>query len=323
VQAVQRRGFNAPVELTVTGPAGVAGTVTIPAPAAPPPPNAPLPPPGTVVAVLPVSVPASLAVGAYPLKVMAKAVVNGQPVTACADINPTAKAALANLPILSPGWENAIALAVTDPPPFTLTVAAEPAESFRSGGVTLKAKVTRGAGFAEDVALAVGGLPPGVPVPALPAVPKDKVESSVALPVPANIVPGVFSVIVTGRAKSAGKDVAVSVPVTLNVLAAPFEVAAPPAVTLAPGAKAKVTLTVTRKAGYAGPVELELRNLPAGVTAPKVTAAANAATAEVELTAAPTAALGPKADVNVLGTAAGLPGGQQAASPNFAVTVTK
>jgi len=83
------------------------------------------------------------------------------------------------------------------------------------------------------------------------------------------------------------------------------------------GGRAKLTVTATRKGGYAGPIALELRNLPAQVKGAKATVSPGQATATVELTAEVGAPLGSRGDVDMLGTAQ--PGNQQAPSPPFTV----
>jgi hypothetical protein len=90
--------------------------------------------------------------------------------------------------------------------------------------------------------------------------------------------------------------------------------------TVAAGGKVKLKIVATRQGGYQAPIAVEVRNLPAGVTAGKAVIAMGQTLVEVELTAAAKAAIATRQDVNVLGTAAG---NLQAASPNFAVSVTK
>jgi hypothetical protein len=107
------------------------------------------------------------------------------------------------------------------------------------------------------------------------------------------------------------------------VLVNPFELTVSPMpLKLAPGGKAKLTVTAARKAGYQGPIGLELRNLPANVTAPKATIAMGETKTEIEVTAAENAAAGDKGDVNALGTATAA-GNQQTASANFTVSIAK
>src|SRR5439155_14265572 len=76
----------------------------------------------------------------------------------------------------------------------------------------------------------------------------------------------------------------------------------PAAVTLKPGAKAKLKVTVERK-NFAGPVAVTVEGLPAKVTAAAVTVPAEQSAAEVALTAAADADAG-KAEATVTGKAA-------------------
>jgi hypothetical protein len=111
-------------------------------------------------------------------------------------------------------------------------------------------------------------------------------------------------------------------PVAL-VLSLPFDLKVEPVpLKITQGGKVKLKVIATRKGGYQGPINVELRNLPAKVTAMKGTIAQGQTTVEVEITAAADAAVASKADVNVLGTAVAA-ANQQAASPNFTVSVMK
>jgi hypothetical protein len=137
----------------------------------------------------------------------------------------------------------------------------------------------------------------------------------------ANAALGQFPLTFTGKTKFQNKDFTFNaVPVTLTV-ALPFELKAEPLPLKIPaGTKAKLKVMALRKGTYKGPIALEVRNLPANVVAPKGTIAQDQPSAEIEVTAAANAAAGDKGDVNVLGTATGA-GNQQAATPNFVVSV--
>ena len=70
----------------------------------------------------------------------------------------------------------------------------------------------------------------------------------------------------------------------VEVLAHPYTVAPPKAVSLAPGETKQVPLTVTRPA-YAGPIDVTVANLPSGVTAEPVVIAAESESGSLVLTA--------------------------------------
>jgi hypothetical protein len=157
----------------------------------------------------------------------------------------------------------------------------------------------------------------------LKSIPKEKTEVRVQLKPAAGAVLGSFLVSLTGSAKFQNR--------TWTVMAAPFELrlvlpievkVETPGLTLAPGAKCKLKVSVARKGGYSGPVGLTVANLPGGVTASKATIPANLTSTEIELTAAAKAAPVEKSQVNVTGTAAeaGNPG---AASASFSLRVVK
>jgi len=70
----------------------------------------------------------------------------------------------------------------------------------------------------------------------------------------------------------------------VEILAHPYAVALPKAVSLAPGETKQVSLTVTRPA-YAGPIDVAIANLPPGVTAEPVVIAAGSEGGSLALTA--------------------------------------
>jgi hypothetical protein len=311
---VTRRDYTGPIEVSVVGPPGVSGALTIAA-GQPPAPNAPA---GSLV----VSVKPDVPVGPYLLRVQGKATINGKPVTAYASVAAPVKASLGGLPYPPRPLLDEVALAVTPKPPFALTAKVDASEALRGVPATVTVTAARDAGFTEEIALAPGALPPNVAA-ALKPIPKGANEVKVTLTPAANAALGAFTFTLAGKAKHDGRDVsATSAPAPL-VVALPFELKAEPLpVKLLPGGKATLKVTATRKGGYAGPIALEMRNLPANVTAAKGTIPMGQTATDIEITAAAGAAAGDKADVNVLGTATAA-GNQTAATPNFTVGVGK
>ncbi len=310
-----RRDYAGPIEVSVAGPPGISGTLTIAA-GPPTPPNVPA---GNLL----ISVKPDVPMGPHVLTIQGKATMNGKPVVVRANVTNAVKAELGGLPYPPRQLLDEVAVAVTPKPPFTLTARVDAGEALRGVAATVTVTAVRDTGFTEEIALAPGTLPPNV-ASALKPIPKGANEVKVTLTPAANAALGSFSFPLLGRAKYQMKDVAAtSAPAALVVVALPFELKAEPLpLKLVPGGKAVLKVTATRKAGYAGPIAVVVRNLPANVTAAKATIAMGQATVDVEITAAANAVGGDKADVNVLGTATGA-GNQTAATANFTVSVGK
>jgi hypothetical protein len=315
VQAVGRRDFNGPIEVGVVGPPGITGReVFLPGPN--PPNNQPF---GYVF----VTAAADVAPGAYPIRLQAKANINGKEVVGFASVRSAVSQALSGLPYPPRDLDTAAVVGVTQQkPPFTLTAKFEQPENLRGQPAKLTITAERSPGFTEEIALTPVNLPANV-APMLKNIPKGQNTVEVQLTPAANAAPGSFLISFTGKAKHENRDHnAIAAPIPL-VLTLPFELAVEPAkVDLKPGEKGKLKVTATRKGGYKGPIALELRNLPANVTAAKATIDAEKNDVEVEIAAAANAAPGDKGDVNVLGTAPAA-GNQQQASGNFTVSVPK
>jgi len=313
VSSITRRDFAGPIELSVVGPAGVTGSVTVPN--APPQPNIP-------VALLPVTVAAGTPAGVYPIQVRAKASINGKDYVRVAQAGGVMKTNLANLPFPPASLSTHVALAVTDAPVFTLAVKFAQPDAIRGMPATATVTATRAAGFAEEIVLTPVAMPPNV-APVMKNIAKGTNEIQIVLNPAANAPLGAFPISFRGQGKSANRDFAYfAAPASLSI-ALPFELKVEPVpVPLKVGAKAKFKVTAARKGGYAGPIVLEVRNLPANVTATKPTIDMGKNDVEVELTAAANAAVGDKADVNVLGTAPAA-ANQQNATANFTVGVAK
>jgi hypothetical protein len=310
IATVTRRDYAGPIEVSVVGPPGITGHVTIQTPPAP---NQP-------VGYLPVRVASDLTEGPYNLLVQARANINGREVVAIATQRVLVSQALSNLPYPPHSLLQQVGLAVTEKAPFTLAARFAQLESLRGGPVEVTLTATRAAGCTEEIAVAVAGLPPNVAA-ALKNIPKEQNEIQVQLTPAANAPVGSFPVHFTGKTKVQNKESTVSTEPVPLVLVLPFDLkveSTPLKVTQ--GDKAKLRLTVTRKAGYQGPIEVELRNLPDKVTAGKTTIPQGQTEVEIEIAAAADAAPGDKADVNVLGTATAA-GNQQNASANFTLSV--
>jgi hypothetical protein len=309
-----RQGYAGPIDVTVTGPAGLSGQVTIAA-GPPTPPNQP-------AATLFLHAAPDAALGPHLLSIQGKATINNKVVVATASARARVRQDLAGLAYPPRDLLNLVVVAVTEKPPFTLSAKFDHPEAVRGVPATLTITANRAAGFTEDIVLAAVGLPPNV-APMLKNVPKGQNEVKVQLTPAANAPLGTFTVAFTGKAKFQNRDYTVTAPPVPLVLGLPFTLQVEPAVLkLTPGGKAKLKVTAVRKGGYQGPIAVELKNLPANVTAAKGTIAMAQNSAEIEVTAAANAAPGDKKDVQAQGTATGA-ANQANTSPAFSVSIAK
>jgi len=318
LQQLTRLGFAGPIEVSVVGPAGLSGTVTVPENAQSPPAAAGQPEP-PAAALLPVRAAVDLAPGPYEIKVRARAIIDGKEFVTFASTRPAVSRDLGNLAVPPRVWQRSVGIGVTPKPPFTLAARWDRPEAVRGLATKLILTATRDAGFDGDIALTVNDMPANVTA-AAQKIGKDQTETTIDVSLKEAAPLGTFAFSVVGRSQHQGHEYAAIVLPPPLVVALPFELAVTPnPLTLTAGETAKLTLRATRKGGYDGPVTLEFRNLPANVTVPKAAIGKGQEQVEVELTAAANAALGARGDVSVLGIAP--LGNQQAASPNFTVRV--
>jgi hypothetical protein len=318
-----RHDYGGPIELSVVGPPGLSGKVTVPAgiQAVPvtPAPGMEKAPPAPPVAQLPIHAAAELAPGAYEIKVLAKANADGKELSAYASTKSIVQAQMGGLPYPPREWLRGVGVAVTPKPPFSFAALWERPEAVRGRGNTLVVVATRDAGFDGDIQLSVAGLPFGVNAsPGTIRVGRAESPFEVTVTDKANL--GSFPFTVVGRARHDGHEYfATLIPPPL-VVAVPFDLTVTPnPLPLEPGGTATLTVTASRKGGYGGPIALELRNLPVRVAAGRGTIGAGKLSTTIALKAEADAPLGSRGDVDVLGTAP--QGNQQAASPPFAVRV--
>jgi hypothetical protein len=311
---VTRHDYPGPIEIVVVGTPGITGQAVIAA-------GAPLAP-NVHAGQLPVQVDDKTSIGPLSVKIQGKATINGKVVTHFANQRGQVSQALANLGLPPRFLFSEVGLAVTEKAPFSLSPKFEQPETHVGGVASVTIAVNRANGFNEEIALSAIGVPPNV-TPALKNIPKEQKEVKIQIASAGNAAMGSFLIGFSGKAKVNQKEFTAATELAELRLVAPFELKVEPTpLKLAPGDKAKLKITASRKANYKGSINLELRNLPANVTAPKVTIAADQTVTEIEVTAAANAALGDKADVNVLGTAPEA-ANYAHASPNFTVSVAK
>ncbi|HKB36276.1 MAG TPA: PPC domain-containing protein [Gemmataceae bacterium] len=309
-----RRDYPGPIEVTVEGNPNLSGKLAI---AANTPPN-----PAVAAGTLTITVKGDASPGPMPFVIQGKATISGKVVARTASARPVLNQTLANLPYPPPQYETQLGVAIKAKPPFTLAAKFDAPQVMPGQPITATVTATRNAGFDDEIAILVVGLPPTVKA-TLKNIPKGQNEVKIQFdPVP-NAPPAQIAVTFTGRARYQNVEVSANTaPLSLVVAAVPFNLKVEPVTLPLPvGAKAKLKVTATRRT-YQGPIALEVRNLPPNVTATKGTIAQGQVVAEVELSAAANATVGNKADVQVAGIATAA-GNATRMSPNFTLSVVK
>jgi hypothetical protein len=191
-------GFNAPVELTVTGLDGLTGSVTLPA-GANPTPQAPL--------WLPVKLAAGAKPGPFVASVRATAKIDGKEVEKPATVADVVRAGLAGLPNLPPELPGRLAGVVTADPPFTIAPAVWRPTAAAGRSAKGKVFVRRAGGFDGEIQLAAVSTPAGVTLKAKP-VAKGAASAELELAVDAKAAAGSGPVVLRGTGKHQGRDFA-------------------------------------------------------------------------------------------------------------------
>ena len=308
---IVRRGYTGPIELSVTGHPGLSGTASLKA--------------GQNAGLLLVTAKPDVAMGAYQFRIVAKATVDKQDVVQAAAAKAMVVQSMNGLAYPPMHLASFVSLAVKEKAPFSLAIKMDPPEGVPGGKANVTITVTRDPGFEDEITLTPPtGLPPTIPAPkAVPAIAKGKTETSFPLDLNVKTPLGEYFVLVSAKSKHMGKEVAGTTPPLLLVLGAPFDLQVEPAnVTLKPGEKAKVKVTVVRKGGYKGPIALDFRNLPKDVIAPKAVIADGKNDIDVDLAVDAKAGPAPATSVSVGGTATAL-NNLQNVSPAFMLSVQK
>ena len=311
---VTRRGYTGPIEVSVVGSPLLSGKVTVP--------GGPPKPPNVPAATLTITAKDDAPTGPLVFLVEGKATVGGKQMVRFATCRSVLNQTLANLPYPPPQYETQLALAVRARPPFTLAAKVAPTQLLPGQSATATVTAKRVAGFSDPIVLSVTGLPPTVKASAA-TIAKGQNEAKVTLTAAANAKPGPLSATFVGKARFQNLDVSANtLPVSLTVAAAPFDLKVlPAAIKIKQGEKVKVKVMVTRRK-YQGPISVELRNLPAKVDAMKGVIPQGQAMLELEVSAAADAAVGNKAGVHAVGTATAA-GNVTINSPNVTLSVAK
>jgi hypothetical protein len=204
-----RRDFGGPIEISVLGPKGISGQLTVAAGKAPPP-NQPL---GTLL----VNVGSDVPVGPYVFQIQGKATINGKTVTKLASVRTIVSQELANLPLPPKNMLTSIGLAVTEKPPFALTAKLDAASYMPGKPATLTVTATRAPGFTSEIALSTAGLPPGVTA-MLKNIPANQNEIKLILTLTPQAKVGNATILLAGKAKHQGRDVTATAPAVTLVI---------------------------------------------------------------------------------------------------------
>jgi endoglucanase len=202
---------------------------------------------------------------------------------------------------------NAVSFTVaTNNPDFSLTGSPTTLTVAQGACATSTITVTAVNGFTGTVTFSVGGLPAGVTATIN--------GTTITFCASSTAATGSFSVTVTGTSGTLSH----SITIPLTVTGAPdFSLSASPAtLSLAQGATANSTITVSSVNHFSGTVALAASGLPAGVTA-SFSPASTTSTSTLTLTASSTATLG-AATITVTGTS-----GTLSHTATIALTVTK
>jgi hypothetical protein len=198
-----RASYNGPVEVSVVGPKGLSGQVTIPA-GPPKPPNVPS-------GILPLAAAADLPSGPLVFQIQGKAMIEGKPVVEFASVRTIISQGLANLPVPPRQMLTQLAVAITEKPPFTLAAKLD-SPSMRGKPAPLTITATRVPGFTAPIALTVAGLPPNVAPAVNATIPAGSNEVKLELKVNPKAPAGSFLLTITGISKHMGVDFVVRAP---------------------------------------------------------------------------------------------------------------
>jgi hypothetical protein len=211
VTSVVRRDYTGPIELSVSGPAGLTGTITIPGGGAAPPAGQPL-------AYLPLSARTDLPMGAYDFRVLAKATANGKEVVRPANVTDLVKTRMAGLAFPPRDMLTALSVGVTDKPLFALAAKGPVPEITRGLATNIALTATR-MGVADEITLTPIALPANVTATAKP-IAKGASEGSVQITAAAGAAPGPVTLWLRTTFKAGGKDFAAyATPITLVIQA--------------------------------------------------------------------------------------------------------
>ncbi|WP_395741581.1 serine protease [Prosthecobacter sp.] len=163
------------------------------------------------------------------------------------------------------------ALAVMEPPPFSIEVAQPQIPLSQNGELSLAVKVTRQPGFTEDIEYQFDWVPPGVEGEPTITLPADKSEGTLRLSASASAAPGTYQLAITastvggeyylgtGRSRTSTKFIDLTI-------AQPYIALKSNPTAIRRGEKAQVVWDIEHKKPFEGEASAILLGLPKGVT---------------------------------------------------------
>ena len=165
------------------------------------------------------------------------------------------------------------ALAVTDPPPFSVEVRAPGVALVRGGELAIPVRIHRRPGFDEPVEFRCDWFPPGVAVPPTAIIPPGQSEATLRITADANAPLGRCPLVVGASTTVEGLDaylgtgrVRVSSEIVGLAIAEPFVELASAPESVRRGERKRYPWSVRHQSPFEGSAEVRLLGLPKGVT---------------------------------------------------------
>ncbi|MFZ9861778.1 MAG: PPC domain-containing protein [Gemmataceae bacterium] len=194
---VTRRDYADPIEVTVEGPKGFKGKLTIPKgqPAQA----------GQSGGNLDIEVDENTPIGPETIRIVGTATINKKPYKTFASVKGALSTALAGLPYPPRTMWREFGIGVQPQPAFALSLKFDPATIKPGEKTTLTVTAKRAKGFEGEIALTVNGLPAMVTTKATP-IPKDANEVKLEISTTDKAAAATPAITVTGKAKVNDKD---------------------------------------------------------------------------------------------------------------------
>lgn len=181
-------------------------------------------------------------------------------------------------------------LRLVEPPDYSLNVSPPAITVNRGETGTATVLIDRVGGFVDGVTLALQNPPTGISASFSPVIATGS-SASVTFSVAGIVAAGNYTLNITGTATGFSTRTA-SIDLTVEVLPDFTITAEPTALTIARGASANTTITVTREAGHTAPVLLELDDPPPGITGTFNPASVTGSTSTLTISVAPSVVAG-------------------------------
>ncbi len=165
-------------------------------------------------------------------------------------------------------------LAVTDPPPFSIQIAAPKVALVRGGELGIPVKITRRAGFDEPVEFQCDWMPPGLGRPPAATIPAGETEALLRISAETGAPLGTWPIVVVASTMREDVDgylgtgrVRVSSEIVNLTVAEPYVELASPPESVRRGERKKYVWSVNHKSPFEGEARVKLLGLPKGVSA--------------------------------------------------------